>query len=156
MYKKILVPMDGSELAESVLPHVKAISGGCSVNEVVLIRIIEPIVIPHSAMIKSIMRDSDLEQVEHDREKAANEYLDRVIAGMDLGVSDVNKVVLKGQVAETIGKYAEDNGVDLIVISTHGRSGITRWVMGSVAERVLRSSCVPVLMVRAPGCIPGM
>ena len=48
------------------------------------------------------------------------------------------------------------NEVDLIAISTHGRSGISRWVWGSVADRVLRSACVPVLMVRAPGCVPGV
>jgi nucleotide-binding universal stress UspA family protein len=46
--------------------------------------------------------------------------------------------------------------VDLIIIATHGRSGVSRWVWGSVADRILRSSCVPVLMVRAPGCVPGI
>jgi len=46
--------------------------------------------------------------------------------------------------------------VDLIVIATHGRSGVSRWVWGSVADRILRSACVPVLMVRAPGCFPGI
>jgi nucleotide-binding universal stress UspA family protein len=42
------------------------------------------------------------------------------------------------------------------VIATHGRSGISKWVWGGVADRILRSSCVPVLMVRAPGCVPGI
>ncbi|MEJ2728684.1 MAG: universal stress protein [Deltaproteobacteria bacterium] len=64
--------------------------------------------------------------------------------------------VLEGSVAATLAHWAEDKGVDLIVIASHGRSGISRWVYGSVADRVLRSACVPVLMIRAPGCVPGI
>ena len=62
--------------------------------------------------------------------------------------------VLLGKPAEAITSYAEKNGIDLIIMSSHGRSGISRWASGSVAERVFRSACVPVLMVRAPGCSP--
>ena len=58
--------------------------------------------------------------------------------------------------ADTLAQWAEKNEVDLIVIASHGRSGISRWVMGSVADRVLRSACVPVLMIRAPGCVTGI
>ena len=68
----------------------------------------------------------------------------------------LNYEVLEGKVAETLAHWAEQNGVDLIVIASHGRSGVSRWVMGSVADRVLRSACVPVLMIRAPGCVPGI
>jgi nucleotide-binding universal stress UspA family protein len=64
--------------------------------------------------------------------------------------------VLEGKVPDTLAHWAEKNGVDLIVIASHGRSGVSRWVMGSVADRVLRSACVPVLMIRAPGCVPGI
>ena len=59
-------------------------------------------------------------------------------------------------VAEDVANYASKTGADLIVIATHGRSGPSRWVWGSIADRILRSSCVPVLMVRAPGCVPGI
>ena len=55
-----------------------------------------------------------------------------------------------------IAEYATKNEIDLIVIATHGRSGVSRWVWGSVADRILRSACVPVMMVRAPGCVPGV
>ena len=58
--------------------------------------------------------------------------------------------------AEAISSYAEHNDADIIVMSSHGRSGVSRWAHGSVADKVLRSSCVPVLMVRAPGCVPGI
>ena len=64
--------------------------------------------------------------------------------------------VLEGNPAHTLAEYAEKNQFDLLVIATHGRSGVSRWVWGSVADRILRSACVPVLMVRAPGCVPGI
>jgi nucleotide-binding universal stress UspA family protein len=53
-----------------------------------------------------------------------------------------------------LADYATQNGVDLIIIASHGRSGVSRWVLGSVADRIVRNSCVPVMMVRAPGCEP--
>jgi nucleotide-binding universal stress UspA family protein len=59
-------------------------------------------------------------------------------------------------VAESIAEYAEKNSADIILIASHGRSGISRWVMGSVADRILRSARVPVMMIRAPGCLPGI
>ncbi|OGO06013.1 MAG: hypothetical protein A2Y60_05020 [Chloroflexi bacterium RBG_13_54_9] len=64
--------------------------------------------------------------------------------------------VLMGNPPEEIASYAEESGVDLIVMASHGRSGPSRWAYGSVAEKVFRSSCVPVMMVRAPGCFPGL
>ncbi len=64
--------------------------------------------------------------------------------------------ILHGRAAETLAEYASRNGIDLIVMATHGRSGVSRWVWGGVADRILRSACVPVLMVRAPGCVPGI
>jgi len=63
---------------------------------------------------------------------------------------------LFGRVVEELANFAEKNQIDLIIIATHGRSGVSRWVWGSVADRILRSSCVPVLMVRAPGCVAGI
>ncbi|MFC1972232.1 universal stress protein [Chloroflexota bacterium] len=78
---------------------------------------------------------------------------------MDIGAGSVKTEVIiteEGLVADSIAEYAQNNDIDLIVVATHGRSGISRWVMGSVADRVLRSACVPVLMVRVPGCVPGI
>ena len=56
-----------------------------------------------------------------------------------------------GSVADKLIDYAEANEVDMILMATHGRSGVSRWVRGSIADRILRASRVPVLMVRAPG-----
>jgi nucleotide-binding universal stress UspA family protein len=59
-------------------------------------------------------------------------------------------------VAESLVDYCVDNEIDLIIIATHGHSGVTRWVRGSVADKILRSSRIPVLMIRAPGTENGM
>ena len=61
-----------------------------------------------------------------------------------------------GSVADSLVDYSTDNEIDLIIIATHGRSGVTRWVMGSVADKILRSSRIPVLMIRAPGAEQGL
>jgi nucleotide-binding universal stress UspA family protein len=64
--------------------------------------------------------------------------------------------VLVGNVADSLADYSEINEFDLILIATHGRTGVSRWVRGSIADKVLRSSHIPVLMVRAPGSEGGI
>jgi nucleotide-binding universal stress UspA family protein len=59
---------------------------------------------------------------------------------------------VKGSAAEEILKYSQDNDVDLIIMSTHGRSGVSRWAMGSVADRVVRTSVAPVLLTTPKEC----
>lgn len=160
MYKKIMVPLDGSNLAECVLPHVDVIARGCGVTEVVFVRVAEPTFVPGGTYGEGIqitapemvkIREQEREVVRAE----AEQYLDRLV-GIPLysGVA-IKREVLEGPVAETLASYAESNDVDLVVISTHGRSGVSRWVWGSVADRILRSACVPVFMIRAPGCVPG-
>lgn len=151
MYRKILVPLDGSELAECVFPHVEAIANGCRVPEVIFVRVIEPFRISAGDYA---LTDEQTRQIEADRRSVARDYLDRIKGRVKLPATSMKTVLLKGIVADGVAEYASKEGVDLIVIATHGRSGVRRWVWGSVADRLLRSSCVPVLMVRAPGCVP--
>jgi nucleotide-binding universal stress UspA family protein len=151
MYKKIMVPLDGSELAECVLPQVEAIATGCQVNTVVFVRIVEPLVLPQGEA--HIILDEDKQQkLESEMEIHAQRYLDQLVGKLKFGASMLETKVIFGPAAESLANYAEKNEVDLIVIATHGRSGVSRWVWGSVADRILRAACVPVLMVRAPGC----
>ena len=154
MYRKILVPLDGSELAECVLPHVEAISKGCEVKDVILVRVVEPLELQPDAYIA--FTGDELVRIESGRKSEAEEYLKKVKKQLQESVIRVRSEVLAGKAAESLAEYASKNGVDLIVIATHGRSGISHWYWGSVADRVLRSACVPVLMVRAPGCVPGI
>ncbi len=154
MYRKILVPLDGSKLAECVLPHVEALVKGSQVQEVVFARVREPF--RGFSGADYVMNEREMARIESEQIAAAEKYLKEVVNQVRLGGLKSHGELLKGPVAESLAEYAAKNSVDLIIIATHGRSGVSRWVWGSVADRILRSSCVPVLMVRAPGCVPGI
>ncbi len=152
MYSKILVPLDGSQLAECVLPYLKSIVTGCGVAEVTLLRVVEPFRMLASEDI--VLTDDFVREVESQSNREALDYLERLKGQMKYDGTTVKAVVACGRAADSIADYATKNGMDLIVIATHGRSGVSRWFLGSVADRIVRSACVPVLMVRAPGCGP--
>ena len=157
MYQKIMVPMDGSQLAECVLPHVEAFIQGCQVHTVIFVRVIEP-VSPRFLGASTATIKVDYEQVfeyteriEEERKSSAAEYLQSVLGRLKRDGVKFQKEVLVGKVADCLVDFSEARDVDLILIATHGRSGVSRWVRGSVADRILRASRVPILMVRAPG-----
>ena len=154
MYKKILVALDGSKLAECVLPHVQTLVQGCQVRDVVFMRVVEPIKPVVSS--EGTLTPQEAERITESMVSEAEMYLKPLVQGSKYDGAQAAWQVKKGPVAQTLVDYATEHGVDLIVIATHGRSGVSRWVWGSVADRVLRASCVPVLMVRAPGCVPGV
>jgi nucleotide-binding universal stress UspA family protein len=155
MYNKIMVPLDGSELAECVLPHLKNFMEGFPASKVVLVRVVEPIPISMQGETYS-RKDINLEEREAERKADARNYLDTIMQGLKNGGSNMESEVLIGRVADSLADFAEKNGVDIVLIATHGRSGVSRWVRGSVADKILRSSRVPVLMVRAPGTKGGI
>jgi nucleotide-binding universal stress UspA family protein len=158
MYKKIMVPLDGSELAECVLPHVQAITSGCKIATVVFVRVVDP------AKLSAILpaqgelgyQEKNRRELQLQRRKTAEDYLKKIVADTAIENAETHYEVLEGKVAETLADWAEKNSVDLIIIASHGRSGISRWMMGSVAGRILHSVCAPVFMIRAPGCVPGI
>ena len=154
MYRKILIPLDGSKLAECVLPHVQTLVQGCQVRDVVFMRVVEPI--KPVVVADAMMSPQDVERITASMVSEAGMYMKALVQSQKYVGARVEWQMKVGHVAETLVDYATEHGVDLIVIATHGRSGVSRWVWGSVADRVLRASCVPVLMVRAPGCVPGV
>jgi nucleotide-binding universal stress UspA family protein len=154
MYRKIMVPLDGSDLAECVLPHVEAIAMGCEVNDVAFVRTVEPFQLPRGS--EWVPTPEEQQRIESSHRSDAQDYLNQLVGRLKYDGVSLQTEVIMGKAAESLADYAEKNGVDLIVIATHGRSGVSRWVWGSVADRILRSACVPVLMVRAPGCVPGI
>ena len=158
MYNKIMVPLDGSELAECVIPHVEAITTGCKITNVVFVRVLAPIQLPGRlpAQGEFGFQEKDRRLMEEQRKKTAEAYLEKIVQKTALEGAVLSYEVLEGAVAETLANWAEQNGVDLIIVASHGRSGVSRWMMGSVADRLLRSVCVPVMMIRAPGCVPGI
>ena len=154
MYQRILAPLDGSPLAECVFPHLETLAAGCQVKEVVLARVVEPF--RPIATGEYTLKPEEVLRIEEEAKSAAQAYLKKTAEKIKLNGIGVKTEMIFGAPAETLANYATRNKVDLIVIATHGRSGVSRWVWGSVADRILRSACVPVLMVRAPGCIPGI
>lgn len=153
MYKKILAPLDGSKLAECTLDHVQAVASGCNVPEVVLLSVVD--VMPVAATGTSDTEAVDADWLNRTKEQGqdwAKGYLSKTAAKLKKGGLAVDTAVVTGKPAEAILDYALKNNVDLIVMSTHGRSGVARWFMGSVADRIVNAAPVPVLLVAPPGC----
>ncbi len=149
MYQHVMVPLDGSELAECVLPHVEAISAGCNVARVTLVRVVPPLKL-HGG-VESSLSPEVRQQLEDDSKGVARRYLEEKARELrDKGVATETAVLL-GEVIHELVEFTKAHEVDLIITATHGRSGVSRWVLGSIADRTLRASPVPVLMVRAPG-----
>ena len=157
MYKNIMVPLDGSELAECVLPHVDSFITSRQIDTVVFVRVIEPTPARY-AEISSTTNPHEydniqdkIEKIEAERKSAAAGYLNEVVDQRKKDGVTFKVDVLVGQVADKLVDYVDANNIDLVLIATHGRSGISRWVRGSIADKVFRSSSAPVLMVRAGG-----
>ncbi len=142
MYQKVLVTLDGSPLAECVLSHATTVAKGCVIPEMWLLRVVEPMPIGEGVTQDFIYK------VYAEREKVASDYLEGVAKGLREQGLTVNTAVTKGQPADEIADFVEKNKVDLIVMATHGRTGVGRWVFGSVSDRVMREAKIPVLMVR--------
>jgi nucleotide-binding universal stress UspA family protein len=157
VYKKILVPLDGSKLAECALPYAEELAKGCGTEEVILISVTErvqgyrPVEEPDQPMGQRLIPEATGK-----KGMQAQRYLGRIAKAMEAKGIRIHTEVLLGNPAEEIAIYAKHPGCDIIVMSSHGRSGTSRWAHGSVADKVLRISSVPVLMVRAPGCASGI
>ena len=157
MYQKIMVPLDGSKLAECVLPHVGEVATHCGTEQVILISVTERITAYRSMEdYRPSLGVRLVPEAVGKKEKQAKRYLGKIAKTLEDKGIKVRTEVLLGNPAEEIAFYADNKGCDLIVIASHGRSGPSRWAYGSVADKVFRASCVPVLMVRAPSCAPGI
>lgn len=143
MYKRILVILDGSELAEAALPHAREMARRYSA-QLVLLRAVQPLPLHPEAPYGSIAR------VDDQTLDLAQGYLEGVAKGLQETGIDIGIEVRRGVPYAEIVDYADQNDIDLIVMTTRGRSGFTRWLMGSVADRVVRGANVPVLLVRVP------
>jgi len=137
MFSKIVVPLDGSSLAEGILAQVEElarIQGG----EIQLLRV----------AFFSSLPGLDPQEYELKVVRRAEEYLGKIAADMEGRGLQVSTHVRYGDPAEEILVHA-DRYASIIVMTTHGRGGLTRWAMGSVADKVIRRSIKPVLLIRA-------
>jgi len=142
--QRILVPLDGSDLAEQVLPAVTPIALALG-SEITVFRV--PIVYTSGSLIGEWY--VPLAGVFETAEQNAQSYLDRVASRLNEQGIEAATATEIGAVADSIIGYAEANRVDLIAMCTHGRTGMARWTLGSVADRVLRAGGIPILLVRA-------
>ena len=149
MYKKILVPLDGSPVAEGVLPHAQnlAYSEGA---ELVLLNVAA------NAAADFLFADPALaERSVSEQEERSKAYMTQVEERLRAEGVQVSTLLREGAVAQVILDTAEEIQADVIAMSTHGRTGAARWLLGSVADRVVRNSKVPVLLIRAPASRAG-
>jgi nucleotide-binding universal stress UspA family protein len=141
MYKKILVPLDGSELAKKALDHAEKLAEAFDA-EIILFQ-----VVPFMTMYGSPELAMPL-IVDDKQKEAAEMYLTNLAEEIKIRGHKVTAMVKIGQqVAVEIIEFAKKSGVDLIVMCTHGRSGITLWVLGSVAHKVLTRAETPILLI---------
>jgi nucleotide-binding universal stress UspA family protein len=141
MYKKILVPLDGSPLAEAVLPHAEALAKSEGA-EIVLMRVA---VTPARYIFAHNPAEGN--NIIHIIEKETDDYMKAEVAKLqDEGVK-VTGITREGAASEMILEAAEDTHADMIAMATHGYSGVQRWLMGSVADRVVRYSHIPVMLI---------
>ncbi|AGG06759.1 MULTISPECIES: universal stress protein [Dehalococcoides] len=143
MYKKILVPLDGSKAAEGVLPHAKALAFSEG-SQILLLNVVSNPAVEFAFSDPAIAAISVNEQVD-----SGKEYMVRVENKLKGEGYDVRVLLREGGAAEVILSVAEEEKVDVIAMSTHGRSGAARWLLGSVAERVVRHSHIPIMLIRS-------
>ena len=141
----MLVPLDGSELAEHALPHAELLARGTSA-EVLLVRVVSSMQVQWLDQLPAAAAEM-LEAAE----AAAEEYLDRVAGMLRVAGLKVAAATPVGHVAGSIMDVASESPGTVVVMASHGRSGVLRWAIGSVAEATVRGSGVPVLIVPSPG-----
>jgi nucleotide-binding universal stress UspA family protein len=138
MYTSILVPLDGSTLAENILNEIEelALLLNAKLNLICVSKAyVLPGVDPTDAQVRVV--------------NTANEYLESIAERLSAKGLDVDIHTPYGSPADKLLEVCKRRDIDLIAMSTHGRSGIGRWLLGSVAEKVVRHSEIPVLLLRS-------
>jgi nucleotide-binding universal stress UspA family protein len=145
MYKNILVPLDGSELAKKALAEAEKLAKSFDA-EIILFQVVPFMPIYGSPELVTPLI------IDEKQKEAAGKYLANLTEELKKRGIRVTAMVKTGhQVAVEIIDFAKEAGVDLIVMCTHGRSGLTRWVLGSVAHKVLTRAETPILLLRSKG-----
>jgi nucleotide-binding universal stress UspA family protein len=181
VYNKVVVPLDGSDLAEITLPHVAEIAGGCHIPQIFLVSVTEHVkgktsvawwgeaasarefhMPPQSSGIAlgsshtGVLYSSDSSRLKDvpaelgRMARTALDYLSKKSAELSQRGLNAEVRVLIGNPAEEIVNFTEKEEADLIIMATTGKSGLNRWAMGNVANKVAKATVVPVLLVQ-PG-----
>ncbi len=143
MYQKMLVPLDGSELAEVVFTYAKELAGNMGLD-IILLQVCPPSLREFLPMQKAYMEQAA------DTVRKESRAVQKKVGIKEGGKPiEVTSELTVGHPAEEILRFIEENKIDLILMASHGRSGIRRWAMGSVADKIMRASTAPVLLVRS-------
>jgi nucleotide-binding universal stress UspA family protein len=145
MYTKILVLLDGSELSECVLPYVEWFMKVSKLDEVVFLKVEEPLKMPRG--METAVIPEDRERIEKDANKLAMEYLDGIVSRFKVRKTKVRPMVLRGKPSEVIADYVTRGHIDLLIMATHGHSGVHKFFIGSTADRVIRTVTAPIFLV---------
>jgi len=153
MYSHLLVPLDGSEASERALAHAQSLASAFDAR----VHLLQVISLSHEYEVYHGAGETGLtameysiemaEQVTAARQTRAEDYLRATAARLEAHGIPVQTSVRQGMTLENITDFVAENGIDLIVMSTHGRSGLQRFFIGSVTDRVIRFSHVPVLAI---------
>lgn len=176
MYKKVVVPLDGSKLAEAALPHLEEVAKGCHIADVLLVSATEKVTgnIPSGQVSESFITDqptiSPTQQLivfqpgvvfgtaspkiqntpVHlgKMAKTATDYLYKVAQELQNKGFRVTASVVVGDPAEEIVHFAEEQSADLIIMASRGKSGFNRWNMSNIAEKIIRTTNIPILLIK--------
>ncbi len=152
MFERILVPLDGSKVGEAALDHVERLIAKMAPDvktEVVLFQVLTSMahyVIAGEASVQVPYTDKEIAYIT----RKAKEYLNKAGECLKNKGINIKTKTATGKAGEEIVKAADESKADLIAMSTHGRSGLSRLTFGSTTDKVLRTANVPVLVVRAP------
>jgi nucleotide-binding universal stress UspA family protein len=141
VFKHILVPLDGSSIAECVLPHIVAVARAFEANVTVL-QVVE------QAPVTGPLRSVDPLSWNIVKSEA-EAYLKGIVQRLNEIKLQVDSTLLEGNAAESVIQFAQDNKVDLIILSSHGRSGLSGWNVSSVVQKILLRSYLPTMIIRA-------
>ena len=147
MLKRILVPLDGSTLAETALPYALQIVEHD--GEITLLMVIDetPVVIEDSPLFLNTSDNIIEQQQKEDLLKHAKDYLARVVNNLTRSNLKIETMAIYGKPADEIIDIAKNSPMDAIVMSTHGRTGLSRWILGSVTQKVIGATKCPVFIV---------
>lgn len=141
MFQRILIPLDGSSLAECVLPHAVAVARP-SHAKIMLLRVLDP--------VGAATRPRSVDPLDWQIRKAeAESYLKGLASRFEAAELEVELLVIEGKSAESVIDSAQTNDIDLIIMSSHGQSGITGWNVSSVVQKVVQRARTSVMIVRA-------
>ena len=146
MYQRIVVPLDGSRVAEQALPDATELARLLAVP-LHLVRVVDPYLSEHGSLTGMFVDERAVASALREEEENAERYLQSVTERLGGEGTQVTHEIARGPVDRTIVDHTKDG--DLLVLASHGRGGLQRWLLGSVAEKVIRHARTPVLLIRA-------